>query len=69
MITDAAGEALSDLLQSSYLVNDEGQTVGLKAMGKGLEEAYRAEPKGREFAAPACTVTGSVVRGIGGNSA
>lgn len=63
LITGAAGEALTKVLQSSQLVNDDAQTVGVKAMGKALEEAYRSGPKGREFTAPACTVTGTVGRG------
>ncbi|MEV0414862.1 hypothetical protein AB0I68_29615 [Streptomyces sp. NPDC050448] len=63
LITDAAGEALKDVLQSSHLVNDDAQAVGVTAMGKALEEFYRAGPKAGEFAAPACTVTGTVGRG------
>ncbi|KJY42046.1 hypothetical protein VR46_23875 [Streptomyces sp. NRRL S-444] len=63
LITDAAGKALTDVLQSSHLVNDDARTVGLTAMGKALEEFYRAGPKAGEFAAPTCTVTGSVGRG------
>ncbi|MFE2552396.1 hypothetical protein ACFXGI_28155 [Streptomyces sp. NPDC059355] len=60
LITDAAGQALTEVLQSSHLVNDNAQTVGVTAMGKALEEFYRAGPKDGEAAAPACTVTGTV---------
>ncbi|MGW8781668.1 hypothetical protein ACWGNM_26915 [Streptomyces sp. NPDC055796] len=60
LITDAAGKALTEVLQSSHLVNDDAQSVGVKAMGKALEESYRAGPKAGEVAAPACTVTGTV---------
>ncbi|MGT2528639.1 hypothetical protein ACU4GG_17000 [Streptomyces nojiriensis] len=63
LISDAAGEALKDVLQSSYLVNDDAQAVGVKAMGKALEEAHRGAPSGQAAAVPACTVTGSVGRG------
>lgn len=63
LITDAAGKALTDVLQSSHLVNDDAQTVGVTAMGKALEEFYRAGPKAGAFVAPACTVTGTVGRG------
>ncbi|MEV6733765.1 MULTISPECIES: hypothetical protein [unclassified Streptomyces] len=63
LITDAAGKALTDVLQSSHLVNDDARTVGVTAMGKALEEFYRAGPKAGEFAAPACIVTGIVGRG------
>ncbi|MEU8840887.1 hypothetical protein AB0D97_17420 [Streptomyces roseus] len=63
LITDAAGEALTDVLQSSQLVNDDAQTIGVTAMGKALEAFYRSGPKAGEFAAPSCTVTGTVGRG------
>ncbi|WP_406183066.1 hypothetical protein [Streptomyces sp. NBC_01006] len=63
LITDAAGKALTDVLQSSHLVNDDAQTVGVTVMGKALEDFYRAGPKAGEVAAPACTVTGTVGRG------
>ncbi|MBT2466470.1 hypothetical protein J7E97_00980 [Streptomyces sp. ISL-66] len=63
LITDAAGEALMHVLQSSDLVNDDAQTVGVTAMGKALEETYRAGAKVREFTAPVCTVTGIVGSG------
>ncbi|MEV6582480.1 hypothetical protein AB0M92_30445 [Streptomyces sp. NPDC051582] len=63
LITAAAGEALTDVLQSSQLVNDDAQTVGVTAMGKAMEEFYRAGPKAGDFTAPPCTVTGIVGRG------
>ncbi|MFE9634777.1 hypothetical protein [Streptomyces sp. NPDC006463] len=63
LITDAAGEALMHVLQSSHLVNDDAQTVGVTAMGKALEEAYREAPKAQDVVVPACTVTGIVGRG------
>ncbi|RSS76921.1 hypothetical protein [Streptomyces sp. WAC06614] len=63
LISDAAGQALKDVLQSSHLANDDGQTVGVTAVGKGLEAAYRAGPKAREAAVPSCRVTGIVGSG------
>ncbi|MFB7466270.1 hypothetical protein ACFCZ1_22735 [Streptomyces sp. NPDC056224] len=63
LITDAAGPALMHVLQSSHLVNDDAQTVGVTAMGKALEEAYDAGPKAGEAAVPPCTVTGIVGMG------
>ncbi|MGW6844742.1 hypothetical protein [Streptomyces sp. NPDC054958] len=48
------------MLQSSALVRDERQAVGVAAMGKALEAAYRAGPKVRDAAVPSCTVTGQV---------
>ncbi|WP_329384971.1 hypothetical protein OG625_24430 [Streptomyces sp. NBC_01351] len=63
LITDAAGEAVRAVLQSSQLVNDDAQTVGVTAMGKALEGAYKAGPKVRETPVAPCVVTGSVGRG------
>ncbi|MFD7084915.1 hypothetical protein [Streptomyces sp. NPDC059918] len=63
LITDAAGKALTKVLQSAHLVNDDAQTIGAATMGKSLEEFYRAGPKTGEFAGPACTVTGIVGSG------
>ncbi|MFF1411149.1 hypothetical protein ACFVX6_15370 [Streptomyces sp. NPDC058289] len=60
LITDAAGEALMHVLQSSQVVNNAAQTVGVAAMGKALEEAYREGAGPRELTAPVCTITGSV---------
>ncbi|MFE3582423.1 hypothetical protein [Streptomyces vinaceus] len=60
LITDAAGKALTQVLQSSHLVNDDAQGVGGPAMGKALEEFSRTGARAGEITAPACTVTGTV---------
>ncbi|MFK0221743.1 hypothetical protein ACIQWN_26575 [Streptomyces vinaceus] len=60
LITDAAGKALIQVLQSSHLVNDDAQGVGAPAMGKALEEFSRTGARAGEITAPACSVTGTV---------
>ncbi|MDJ0379584.1 hypothetical protein [Streptomyces sp. G-G2] len=60
LLDAASGEALERVVQSSYLIRDAQQAVGVTAMGEALEGAYRAGPKVREAPVAPCTVTGRV---------
>ncbi|WP_330330692.1 hypothetical protein OHS33_13770 [Streptomyces sp. NBC_00536] len=60
LLDAAGGEALERVVQSSNLIRDAQQAVGVAAMGKALEGAYRAGPKVRETPVAPCTVTGRV---------
>ncbi|MFE9482734.1 hypothetical protein ACFYNM_29470 [Streptomyces spororaveus] len=60
LLSAAGAEALKRVLQSSAVMRDEAQAVGVAATGKALEAAYKAGPKVREAAVPSCTVTGQV---------
>lgn len=60
LLTATSAEAVKRVLQSSSLVRDERQAVGVADMAKALEAAYKAGPKVREAAIAPCTVTGQV---------
>lgn len=60
LLNAEAAEAVQRTVQSSAFLRDEGQAVGAVAVGAALEAAYKAGPKVREAAVPACVVTGQV---------
>ncbi|MFJ7202801.1 hypothetical protein ACIQWR_04570 [Streptomyces sp. NPDC098789] len=61
---DAAGaEALSRVLQSSYMRRDDEHAVGASTMAEQLEAAYRAGSGGKGTVVAPCVVTGQVGTG------
>lgn len=63
LLTATSADAVKRVIHSSYLMRDEGQAVGVAAMGKALEAAYKSGPAVREMAGTPCVVTGQVGRG------